>query len=325
MNEKLKPKVTIVTAVYNKEELIHTCVASVLSQNFKNFELILVDDGSPDNCPQICDDYARSESRIKVIHKANGGYSDARNNGIVQSNGEYITILDADDYFSDNNCLSAMLEIAESDNSDIVITDFLNVWENKKQPRFLKGSGMEVLEYLIEEDIYHPTPCSRLFKKTIFDSNLFKKLICDDEEWMPQTFFRANVVSILPRSIYVRTTPDDSVTRIETEENYFRKAYDKVYTTVVLIDFFENEDISLSQKKSIYKRFISLYLSSLHIYTHKLTSPQLKAKLLVILEANKHVLKSSKVYNSYSHHLVALIIKYFGLRGALLFFKLFSR
>jgi glycosyltransferase involved in cell wall biosynthesis len=325
MNKNKKPKVTIVTAVYNKEELIHTCIASVLSQNFKDFELILVDDGSRDNCPQICDEYAQKDSRIKVIHKTNGGHSDARNTGIVQANGEYITILDADDYFSDIDCIGAMLEIAESNNSDIVITDFLNVWENKKQPRFLKASGMEVLEYLIEEDIYHPTPCSRLFKKTIFEDNLFKNLICDDEEWTPKTFYRANIVSIMPHSIYVRTTPDDSVTRIETEENYFRKAYDKVYTTGVLIDFFENEDISLSQKKNIYKRFISLYLSSLHIYTHKLTNPQVKEKLLVMLEANKHVLKSSKVYRSFRHHLLALIIKYFGLRGALLFFKLFSR
>jgi glycosyltransferase involved in cell wall biosynthesis len=325
MEEKLKPIVTIITAVYNKEELICTCVASVLSQNFKDFELILVDDGSPDNCPQICDDYAEKDNRIKVIHKANGGHSDARNTGILHSQGKYITILDADDYFSDDNCIGNMLAIAESNDSDIVITDFLNVWDNKKQPRFLKGSGMEVLEYLIEEDIYHPTPCSRLFKKTIFDNNLFKKLICDDEEWMPQTFCRANVVSILAKAIYVRTTPEDSVTRIQTEENYFRKAYDKAYTTGVLIDFFENENISLAQKKNIYKRFISMYLSSLHIYTHKLSSSQLKQKLLPMLEANKHVLKSSKVYNSYSHHLVALIIKYFGLRGALLFFKLFSR
>jgi glycosyltransferase involved in cell wall biosynthesis len=325
MEEKLKPKVTIVIAVYNKEELIHKCIASVLSQNFKNFELILVDDGSPDKCPQICDDYAETDSRIKVIHKKNGGHSDARNAGVINATGEYITILDADDYFCDNSCIGTMLEIAESNNAEIVITDFMNVWDKNRQPPFLNGTGMQVLEYLIKEDIYHPTPCSRLFKKTIFDDNLFKKLISDDEEWTPRIFFRAKKVSIMPQSIYIRTTPDDSVTRIETEENYFRKAYDKAYTTGVLIDFFEKEDISLSQKKSIYKRFISLYLSSLHIYTHKLTNPQLKEKLLVMLEANKHVLKSSKVYNSFRHHLLALIIKYFGLRGALLFFKLFSR
>lgn len=325
MEGRLMPKVAIITAVYNKEELMHKCVASVLSQNFKDFELILVDDGSPDNCPQICDDYAKMDNRIKVIHKRNGGHSEARNTGIINSSGEYITILDADDYFSDNNCLGAMMEIAEFNDSEIVITDFLNVWDKKRQPPFLTSTGMEVLEYLIKENIYHPTPCSRLFKKTIFENNLFKKLICDDEEWTPKTFFRAKVVSIMPQSIYVRTTPDDSVTRIQTEENFYKKAYDRAYTTGELIDFFEKEGITSSQKKNIYKRFIALYVSSLHTYTHKLRSRQLKESLSVMLEANKHVVKFSEAYSSFRHHLLAWIIKYFGLKGALLFFKLFTR
>lgn len=325
MNQNIKPKVSIITAVYNKEELIHTCIASVLAQNYENFELILVNDGSPDKCPQICNDYSKKDGRIKVIHKENGGHSDARNMGILQSTGEYITILDADDYFSTNDAISNMIQLAKSNSSDIVITDFLNVWENKKQPRFINATGIEVLTYLIEEDIYHPTPGSRLFKKEIFESNLFKKLICDDEEWTPRTFFEAKKITIMPQSIYVRTTPADSVTRIETEENYFKKGYDKAYTAGVLIQFFENKQITVVQKSIIYKRFISLYLSSVHIYVHNLNKPELKERLLIMLEQNKNVLQASNVYPSFRHHLLASVIKYFGLKGAFLFFRLFSR
>ena len=122
MEKNSSPKVTIITAVYNKEELIHKCVASVLSQNFIDFELILVDDGSPDNCPKICDDYAKQDSRIKVIHRENGGHAVAVNTGVLNAMGEYITVLDADDYFCDNDGIGEMIRVAELYNSDIVIT-----------------------------------------------------------------------------------------------------------------------------------------------------------------------------------------------------------
>jgi glycosyltransferase involved in cell wall biosynthesis len=326
MNMIKNPQVTIVTAVYNKEELIHKCISSILSQNFKDFELILVDDGSSDNCPEICDDYAKKDSRIKVIHRENGGHALAVNTGVLGAKGEYITILDADDYFCDNDGIGEMVRVADLYNSDIVITDFLEVWKEGNQPSILNGTGIEILKYLIEEDIYHPTARSRLFKKIIFENNnLFKKLICDDEEWTPKTFFRAERVSILPKHIYFRTTPVDSVTQIATEQNHFRKAFDKAFTTGELINFFEETTISITQKSVLYKRFISLYLSSLHIYANKLTDNQLKSELFVVLNENKQVLKYSKFYDSSRHHFVAWIMRYFGLKPVLLFFKIFTR
>lgn len=315
------PKVTIVTAVYKKEVLIHTCIASVLSQTLTDFELILVDDGSPDKCPQICDDYAQKDSRIKVIHRENGGHAVAVNTGIIHAKGTYITILDADDYFCDKEALEQMFDIATQYDSDIVLSDFLGVWSAKNIPKIVKGTGIEVLDYLISDDIYHPTTRSKLIKKETFKNNLFKDLICDDEDWTPKTFYKAKKVAIYPKKIYYRTIPSDSVTQIETEENFFRKAYDKALTTGVLINFFEKENLSLSQKQNMYKRFIALYLSSLYIYANKLETPELKEKLLVMLEANKHVLKSSKYYKNNKHHFIAWIVKLFGLKPALFVFK----
>ena len=92
-----RPLISIVVPIYKVEKYLDHCVTSILNQTYKNFELILVDDGSPDRCPQICDKYAASYSYVKVIHKTNGGLSDARNVGMDIAKGMYITFIDSDD------------------------------------------------------------------------------------------------------------------------------------------------------------------------------------------------------------------------------------
>lgn len=92
------PKISVIVPVYKVESYLDRCVESILAQTFEDFELILVDDGSPDNCPALCDAWAEKDSRIKVIHKENGGLSDARNVGFEASAGEWITFIDSDDY-----------------------------------------------------------------------------------------------------------------------------------------------------------------------------------------------------------------------------------
>lgn len=94
------PLISVVIPVYNVEKYIHECVESVLNQTYVNMEIILIDDGSPDRCPEICDRYAEKDNRIKVIHKKNGGLSDARNCGIKNATGEYLTFVDSDDVLS---------------------------------------------------------------------------------------------------------------------------------------------------------------------------------------------------------------------------------
>ena len=92
------PKISIIVPIYNVEKYLDKCVNSILSQTFSDFELILVDDGSPDNCGRMCDDWAQRDSRIVVYHKQNGGISDTRNYGIDRAKGEYLTFIDPDDY-----------------------------------------------------------------------------------------------------------------------------------------------------------------------------------------------------------------------------------
>ena len=96
-------KFSIIIPVYKVEEYLEKCIKSVLNQTYKNFELILVDDGSPDKCPLICDNYAKIDSRVFVIHKQNGGVSSARNEGIKVAKGEYIWFVDSDDFVEENS------------------------------------------------------------------------------------------------------------------------------------------------------------------------------------------------------------------------------
>lgn len=88
------PLISVIVPVYRVEKYLDTCVKSILTQTYKNFELILVDDGSPDNCPALCDKYAEIYKNIRVIHKENGGLSDARNIGVTMAKGEYVTFID---------------------------------------------------------------------------------------------------------------------------------------------------------------------------------------------------------------------------------------
>ena len=101
----MKPYFSIIIPVYKVEKYLNDCVNSVLQQTFKNFEIILVDDGSPDNCPAICDDISKNNENVKVIHKQNGGLSSARNAGLNEANGEYVIFLDSDDFYLDDKFL----------------------------------------------------------------------------------------------------------------------------------------------------------------------------------------------------------------------------
>ena len=118
-----KPLISIIVPVYNVEKYINDCVDSVINQSYQNWEMILVDDGSPDRCPEYCDKYATLDSRIKVIHQENKGLSEARNVGMRMATGEYLYFLDSDDFLVENS-LSTLVETGDKFN-----------W-----PEYIKGS-----------------------------------------------------------------------------------------------------------------------------------------------------------------------------------------
>lgn len=117
------PNISIIIPIYNVEKFIDKCILSVINQTLQDIEIILVDDESPDNCPQMCDDYAKKDSRIKVVHKKNGGLGFARNSGLEVATGEYVTFLDSDD-FVDLCTYEHLYNILKSENLDAVYYKF---------------------------------------------------------------------------------------------------------------------------------------------------------------------------------------------------------
>ena len=114
-----QPLISVIVPIYKVEEYLDRCVESLVNQTYKNLEIILVDDGSPDNCPKMCDDWAKKDSRIKVVHKKNGGLSDARNAGFEVATGDIISFIDSDDWI-EPEMFETMLSQMEKDDSDIV-------------------------------------------------------------------------------------------------------------------------------------------------------------------------------------------------------------
>lgn len=128
------PKISFIVPVYKMEKYIHQCVQSILKQTFKDFELILVDDGSPDTCPEICDEYAAKDNRVKVIHKKNAGVSAARNSGIELAQGEWAYFVDSDDWIQEN-AAEILYNDAVKTGADCVMSDCVVCYDNGKKVR----------------------------------------------------------------------------------------------------------------------------------------------------------------------------------------------
>lgn len=119
------PKISVIVPVYKVEKYLHRCIDSILSQSFTDFELILVDDGSPDNCGKICDEYAQKDSRVRVFHKSNGGVSSARNLGLDNAIGEWVTFIDSDDYIEQGYISELMFYQEHNDVEFVAICNYI--------------------------------------------------------------------------------------------------------------------------------------------------------------------------------------------------------
>ncbi len=154
---------SVIVPVYKVEKYLRASIESVLSQTFSDFELILVDDGSPDGCPQICDDYKEKDNRIKVIHKANGGLASARRAGIKVSEGEYVLNLDSDDLI-ENDTLECAYKIIKETNCDIV--SFAYRWVKN-------GVAVNVTNDGLDEGLYDVTGIEKcIYPRLLMDKNM---------------------------------------------------------------------------------------------------------------------------------------------------------
>lgn len=172
-------KLSIIIPVYKTQDTLDRCLQSVLQQSFTDYEIILVDDESPDDCPKLCDEYAQKDERILVVHKKNGGLSDARNFGIRQAKAEYITFIDSDDTITPNTLQYIIDELATYPQVDILEYPILERVGNKCKEHLLTFSPREYqnpIDYWFTEHVYlHTYACNKVFKRKLFERILFPK------------------------------------------------------------------------------------------------------------------------------------------------------
>lgn len=168
--------ISVIVPIYKVESYLRQCVDSILNQTYKDLEIILVDDGSPDNCPQICDEYASLDSRIIVIHKKNGGLSDARNKALKVATGDYISFVDSDDWL-ESTMYERLLNRMRKDNCDLGMCARYVVTENtisidSVSPESFVKSKDEIMP-LILRDIIGSQVWDKLYKKELWDGLFF--------------------------------------------------------------------------------------------------------------------------------------------------------
>lgn len=225
------PKVSIILPVYGVEKYLSRCMKSVLNQTLKEIEIIMVDDGSPDLCPQLCDDFALQDDRVKVIHKTNQGLGFARNSGLEIATGEYIVFVDSDD-FVDVDAFEILYNAAKESGVDAVFADAYiecpnGVWEKRQftnTKRIISGHEMPkfVLDMIAggKKDIDRPYPMSVwriLYKREIIQNYRLtflseRAVVSEDLPFQIDFFSHANNVLLLPYSFYHYCLNDSSLT-----------------------------------------------------------------------------------------------------------------
>lgn len=213
-------KVSVVVPIYKVEKYIHRCIDSIINQTYSNLEIILVDDGSPDNCGEIIEEYANSDSRIIIIHKKNGGLSDARNNGMEYVTGEFTLFVDSDDWL-DTKMIEDMVNNSLKYNADIVQTAFYYAYDDyllfdnryfsKDAPPIILNNISLMSELIINERVKN-FAWGKLYKTSIIKDIPFeKRVLFEDVFWAHKVMHRVNSYILLNKPVYYYYQRSDSI------------------------------------------------------------------------------------------------------------------
>ena len=213
------PTISVIVPVYGVEKYIHRCIDSILAQTFADFELILVDDGSPDNCPAICDEYAKKDNRVRVIHQENKGLSAARNTGlewtIANSESQWLTFVDSDDWIA-LGYLEKLYEAAIEKNVDISICNYVQAecWTDSAQTPNAKAETCTPDALYMEQYITSTVAWGKLYRKKCFDAIRYPVgKIHEDEFVTYRLLFAQKQIAYLPAPLYYYYANEAGITR----------------------------------------------------------------------------------------------------------------
>lgn len=288
------PLISVIVPIYKVEEYLDRCIESIVNQTYQNLEIILVDDGSLDRCPEMCDKWAGIDSRIRVIHKINGGLSDARNAGMEAARGEFVSFIDADDWIA-NEMYEMLMNAIQNEHSDIAACSVEMVWENKTPNRMLTKQVNCVLDKneaqlsLLQESELKQPVWYKLYRQEIIDDIFFEKgKYHEDVFWSYQAIGNANRVSVIDYVGYFYWQRSGSI----MGERYSLKRLDAVEAKKRRQDYLEETFPELSSKGKIDLFFTCLYHGQLVL--RLLTGDEKKQAFLYLKEIiNSNTLKKN--------------------------------
>lgn len=249
-------KISIIIPIYKVEKYLSNCIDSVLNQTYKNMEIILIDDGSPDQCGVIADSYKEKDRRVRVIHQENGGLSDARNSGIEVATGKYIVFVDSDDMISEEFVEKMHRYILEN-NAQISVCKRLTFYEDKridravkKMPKVKIEDSAEAAKKILYQKGYDVSAWGKMYLKETFEGVYFPKgYNFEDIPTIYKSFMNADKVVFTNETLYEYLIRENS---IETEP-FTLKKLDGIYTgQLMLDDISERYPVLLSAAKSRY-------------------------------------------------------------------------
>lgn len=265
-------KISVIVPVYNVEKYIHKCLDSILNQTFTDFEVILVDDGSPDNCGNICDEYAKTDNRIIVIHRVNGGLSAARNSGIdwafQNSNSEFLTFIDSDDSVSETYLERLINSI--DDNADIVTCKLQFLIEETHKievdgsfgttPEYFTGKEAVIHLYKMDNKV-RTEAWAKLYRKKMFRNIRFPEgKIHEDQFIIPILLYNSRNVIAINDPLYTYYIRNNSI----THGNFSAKRFDDIDALQSCEDFFKEKNETeitelVSRKKKLFHALYTIY------------------------------------------------------------------
>lgn len=264
----MEPLISVIVPVYKVEKYLNRCIESIVNQTYQNLEIILVDDGSPDNCGQMCDNWSKKDNRIKVIHKKNGGLSDARNQGSNNAVGKFITFIDSDDCILPEYIEYLFNNLIQT-NSDISCCDFQNIYDEfslaysydiTETDKLSTISGREACFKIHDYSVgvyFVIAPC-KLYKTELIKKHPFPiGLLHEDEATTYKLFFESERICVGTKKLYAYFQNSSSITHNKTQKNY----EDLFYIFKSRTEFF-NQKADTELEKTSWDHLISFIIYS---------------------------------------------------------------
>jgi glycosyltransferase involved in cell wall biosynthesis len=289
------PFFSIIIPVYKVEQYLRCCLDSVLRQTFIKFECILVDDGSPDDCPAICDEYAKKDSRFKVIHKENGGLSDARNVGIRMSIGDYTVLLDSDDLFANNKALESLYKMIEETKADVIFNSNLTILSSETvtssdgfKKEFICGDPIQFYLNIIDNRKIILAGCLFTVQRSfLLHNDLFFKIgiLHEDMPWIACLICAASKIGVNHNLFYmVREGRPGSI----TTTIYPKRLFDEIATIEDMLDWLKTENRKAYICQMVYKDICTIMWKYIFCRLFLLV-PNYRQESIILLKRLKNV------------------------------------